>query len=663
MCPMKRNALFLSLLAGLAVGSALQARDFTRHLPAGSLFVLQTYDLPAQTEAHAEVPAMKALKQMDWKTPLAFWYDQMLLSAEMSEDVPVPTSGEEFREILDILSDRFGEILSHLNGNLALAVGDFQEPMRVFREHQAIRRESYGLDEAEPGQTPEDSPELMEQEEALGAAEMRAIAGELIFMADVKEGQQLMDKISGWMTDMLQKQTEEEGRIELQQLDWDGTPVYTLASTASGEDEDGGEDLPSLWWTAQDGVWMLAGTETALRDAIASLTTPPENPLAQDPAYQDSIAFLEEQDTVFYINLPRLDPLMRNALIDDDAAPDQGPNGMSPAKIMDWLGLDALLPYAIGLRMDSEAMTGRGRLGFSRETPLSRILVEPGMEPVPTPAFLHRDFGQVSTVRMSIGRMIRQLEKEMTTLDPQIAMGVTMGKAMLNGQIGMDIQTQFLDHFGDTLITVQETDTEAMQAIMEASRNEDPQATMEIMQRYPTGGQNYLIAVQVNNLQAVSGAMNTLLALLHPSGLPEPEMFRGHPIHNPMPPGGGASSQGMMRYTFLDNYLLVAVGNPTLLHKAITASNEPGDRLANDPEYLALRDRFPDAQYVDYASGAQQAASWNIMNTSFSSLMTDAQEMPDLSALRDSVQGSISVMTRQGTVYEAQSITTFQESE
>jgi hypothetical protein len=186
---------------------------------------------------------------------------------------------------------------------------------------------------------------------------------------------------------------------------------------------------------------------------------------------------------------------------------------------------------------------------------------------------------------------------------------------------------------------------------------------MALNQRHPTGGQNYLIGLEVDNLQAVSGALNTLLAKLHPNGLPEPEMFRGHPVHNPMPANAGASTRGIVRYTFLDNYLLIAVGDPALLHKAITASNEPADRLADDPEFQRMRDEFPRAQVFEYASGKQQAAAWDIIASALGGILKNPEDIPDFSAVGEVIQGSISVMNRQGTVFELNSLTLFRDPE
>jgi hypothetical protein len=347
-----------------------------------------------------------------------------------------------------------------------------------------------------------------------------------------------------------------------------------------------------------------------------------------------------------------LDPLVRAIIGEEALNQPTRPNAKTPAQILDWLGLDALLPYAFAFQVEPDEMRGTGRFGFSRETPISRILIEPTTEPAPMPPFLNKDFSQVSSMRWSLPRAIRQM-------DPQLAMGIAMGKGFLTGQLGMDVQTQFLDHFGDGMVFVQEMDAGVMEKMMKASQNQDTREIMALTQAHPTNGQNYLLGLEVKNLQAISGALNTLLSKAHPGGLPGPEMFRGHPVHNPVPENAGAAGRGLIRYTFLDNYLLIAVGNPTLLHQAITASGDPQRQLANDREFQQLLDRFPRAQMFEYASGQQQAAAWDIISTSLGGLLNNPADAPDFSAFAEVIQGSVSVTNRQGTIFEMKSSTTF----
>lgn len=643
------------LLLAAATWLPLGARDFADHLPAGSLLFVQGEDIPANREKYQTLPYIQNMEAFNWKAPLVRLYEQLLQSGEIDDTAPLPQSGAELEKSLDVLTERMDVIGSHLDGSLALSLGTFENMIHVFQETSRDRRESLA------GQAGDsmDMEAFAEREAARTVKEMKALGGEIVFLAEVREGEALMQEVAGWVTDLLQKQPASGEQVALKTLDWNGTPVYTLALEADPDAEEPAPDHMSVWWTVEDGVWTVTGSEAGLRRTLDNLRAPVADSLSASPAYRESIRFLGEQDSIGYINFPRVDALLRTGIGDEALRRPATPGGTTPEKLLDWLALDALLPYALGFRFDHEGMHGTGRFGFNRETPLSRILLEPTNAPAPLPPFLNKDFGQVSTTHWSLPRALRQLEKELTALDPNIAAGLNMGKGFLTAQVGMDLQTQFLDHFGSGLVAVQEMDPEVMKKMMEISQTGDAAEMLAFNQRHPTNGQNYLLALQVDNLQAVSSGLNTLLAKLHPTGLPDPEMYRGHPVHNLLPDRAGPAASGLVRHTFLDEYLLISVGDPRLLHKAIAASNEPSVRLENDPHYQRLRDRFPEAQLVEYASGDQQAAAWDIISTALGGVFENPADVPDFSVFSEGIQGSISVMTRQGTVLEMKSLTTF----
>lgn len=643
----------LTLLAAATL-LPLGARDFADHLPAGAMILIQGTDLPANRDKYQSLPYLQRMDDFDWKRPLVTLYEQLLRNEEIDDSAPLPQSGAELKQTLDLLTQRMDIIGSHFNGALALSVGDLENAVEVFQRHSRERLETFNPDN--PGATT--AKELAQRETERTLAEMKALGGEIVFHAEVRDADALMDHIAGWVNDLLRKQESAEELLVLKTLDWDGHPVYTLALEADPDADEPAPDHASLWWTARDGVWTITGSEASLRRALENLRTPPADSLSASSAYQEALQFLGEQDSFTFINLPRIDALLRKGIGEEALRQTDTPGGLSPAKVLDWLALDALLPYALGFRLDREGMHGTGRFGFSRETALSRILLEPTDAPAPMPPFLHRDFGQISSTRWSLPRVLRQVEKELIDLDPNIGAALGMGKGMLTAQLGMDIQTGFLDHFGNGLIAVQEMDAEVMQKLMEANQNGDPREMLALSQRHPTNGQHYLMALQVDNLQAVSSGLNTLLSNVHPAGMPEPEMYRGHPIHNPLPQNDGEDT-GLLRYTFLDDYLLWSIGDPGLLHKAITASNQPENRLENDPDFLRMRDRFPAAQLFEYAGGDQQAATWDVIATSLGGVFENPADVPDFSVFFDSVQGAMSVMTRQGTVLEIQTLTTF----
>jgi hypothetical protein len=369
------------------------------------------------------------------------------------------------------------------------------------------------------------------------------------------------------------------------------------------------------------------------------------------------------------LNLSRLDAWLRAGLVDPAAPPAVAANPMmqmpAPAKIIDWLALDALEPYVLGTRLVQDGLSLRGRFGFTRETAFSRILIDPTEAPAPQPDFVHKNLQQVSTGHWRFARAYDEFEKSLMGLAPQAAMGLGFGRAMATGQLGIDPKTQFLDHFGSGFVFSQEIDADVLTRMLDVAEK-DPEALQDFTRQHPTQGRSFLIGLQMTNRDAVAGALNTLLAKLHPQGLPEAERFMGQDIHFPLK---GLSAENPMEnqvaYSFFDDYLVVAVGKSKLLHDAIQAKQDKTLRLWEDENFLAARQRMPaEAQMLEYSSGKQMEGALKVMQRSFGMMMKGENKgrFPDLSAFANLLRDTIGTNLRKGLRFELEGFMAFGES-
>ncbi len=637
----------------------LYAGSLADALPEHSVFMLQVENVQKARTEYQSSPLADVLNDMDPIKMMMSAYAKALEEGEIEE--PGDLSVEEVEAQVTKYSLMMKGILDHVEGELILGVGSLENAITSFQEIETIRSALYEDMDVENEMESADMEALAKQEDDLETRELFAIINEFYFLAEVKEGDALLAKLETMLTEALQEQDDEYSEVALEKMDWDGLAVYTLKGRdldpdAEAEDQD--EFVNISWWTVKNNVWILRGTEEGLKKTLLALDAPPANRLSASPGYVDAMQFLGDQETKLYMDFSRIDPLVRLAL-GPEKLNEVAQGVKSPAMVMDWLGADALLPYVLGFSTRNDGMHGKARFGFSRETPLSRMLIDPSMDPAPIPSFLHKDMGQISSMRWSLGAGLRRVETELGAFQPELTAGLGVVKAMMIGQLGMDVQSQFLDHFDTGLVMAQQLDAEVMEKMLDMAEESDPAKMMQFRMEHPTNGQNYLLGLQLKNQELVTSGLNTLLARVHPNGIPEPKMFQGHAIHSPIPGGEDSPMANLITYTILDGYLVVAIGNETMLHDAIRASNEPASRLIQDPAFQAFRDQLPQGVMFEYTPRAVQQSAWSVIASSLAAAGMELEGLPDMEKLGAVFGDSFSTAIRKGTVFETEIHSTF----
>lgn len=661
--PILLPALLTSLLTGRA-----GARNLLDHVEEGSLLIVQVSDFPNYREKLDASPMSKAWGQIEWK--------EMFLSfaraaAEAGEaEVSAPA---EVRAELEKAEARMKTFFEHLSGEVLFITGNMRQAAGLFKAHQALREDLQvdwaAMNWGEEFELDPETEEKLHRDAVLDAKEAQAIAGDLLVMAEVREGAALMETLADWIRESLQEEVSADFPQKFVEHRWGPHTVHTVVPELDEEADPREKELAALeiapWWTVVDDVFLVAFTEGGIRGAIERLEQRPGNRLTGTPAFLSTMAFHDQPDSFFYLNFPAIDPLIRSVIDGDEMITDQ----LSFNKILDWLALDALVPLSISAEMRPEGIATLGRYGFARETALSRIFLDPTDSPAPEPAFVSRHVGQVISAHWSLGRFYEQLEKEVQTLAPEAAGALGMARMAGFGVIGIDYKTQLLDHFDSGFLLVSQTDVEVAQKLAAIDPMEDMETYLQMSMEHPTRGSYYLIGLQLKDEQAVTSALNTMMRRIYPDGAPEPEEILGHPVYYPLSalPGGSPNMQKMFGYTFLDGYLVLSLGSSGMLREAIAANNDPAERLWDTPEFLEARVHLPvRAQGLNYTAGKELEATFEVMQSTMQSagnFSGDAVRFPDITPLGKLFRVSVGSSHLRDLVTETKSLMLYRQAE
>jgi hypothetical protein len=666
MQPLLRSSLFL-LLSGLFTRAA--AGNFAAQIPADSFMYLEARNVPEYRQRLAEIPAIQKMGDVDWQKLILQLYR---IGLENDDGVGIDAedlSVEELGEILTSMSTRWQELRAHLNGDIAFSVGNFKNVMSIFKFNQRMRETlELAFDDMldEEDLTPEEQSKLDErlaEEARLDAMEAAGILSQFKWWIDVKEDAALENKLVSWMTEWLSALNEDsDEKVGIFPTEWEGTQLYVLSV-------EGQEDLPSLNWAIKDGVWIITFSLEALKESLHQLANPPADSLANRQTYQDAVAYVGPSDFLFYGDLAPLNPILNDLMAE---IPNNDPSGLAgqlpkAEAVLNWLALDAFLPYVIGSRLETTGVRTRGRWGFTRETAISRIMIDPAATPVSLPGFLHKDFDQFAAFNWQLGEGWSRFEKELMSLSPQAAAALGLGRMLASGQVGFDLKLQFMDHLDGQMFMVQSIDPSVLEEMLSASKADDPAAVLQVQMTHPTGGQNYLFAMGMKDEAGIKDAFNRLMTRFNPNGPPAPVLFEDQELFYPVPENfqGGKFSK-LVSYCYLDGFFLLAIGDDQLLKDAVAASKNPEFQIIQQADFKTLLSQVsPQASSLEYTCGAQQKKAMQLLQSSLTMLQSENNdlEIPDLTVLAELIHQAIAVSVRKDLVFEIDGLMQFAPAE
>jgi hypothetical protein len=344
--------------------------------------------------------------------------------------------------------------------------------------------------------------------------------------------------------------------------------------------------IPGLHWGFQDHVVTVGFSETAVAEALAENQPPETAPLASTPDFIQAREVIGPHDTFFYVNLPvifdALAPLLQS--VQSNTA------GMDVQRVAAWLEPRALLPLAFGTFLDlsEQDLRIRSHYGFRNETGLSRLLLASTDKPAPLSPFVHKDADQVMTLHWNPARTLQTFQQDLSRIAPELGIAFGFLKMSFNVNIGLDIETQFLQTLGTGITLVTETDQAVIDQLAQLQDLEDPSALLALSQQHPTGGIHYLIGFELENPEPFQTSLETLITRLTRAPLPGPiqdgDVEKTYLFSNltTLP----AELRTKIAGTFLENHWLLAIGDTSMLKRAHTAFSRESERLWTQPDLI-----------------------------------------------------------------------------
>ena len=635
------------------------ATDFLNAVPENAAMVIQVTDSVEMGARWERSPLRTAFQELDLPSVL----NSLMEIGELNEDEEEPVSSEDLEKI----SSRFKELSGYLEGSSCFYIGDLREGFAVQAKNKTKRIELFG--EAPQDKAEEAFEEMTEDARtalALDREEMLAFSSGFRFMADLRDsGDELLTKLEAWTKEDIQEEKDNNVQTALERIEIDGLTVYHEKFVQKDED---GKSVPSIepeaFWTVKNSVLVLTFGEAAMRDQLELLDRGAENSLQDNSSFQDAHDHTESGDLLFMINPAVLHDWFLSMIPQNAPAT---PGQPSPQLILDWLALKTFQPYVFSFALSDEGLRTKGQFGFSKPSVFSDLFMQQHDGNAPEPVFIHRDFLSVSSGQFSLGTFYESLEKHLGALSPQAAAGLGMARMMAAGQLGLDFKAQLLDLLGSDLVFVQDVDFEKLKDAMNKAI-EDPSTPQAAKDNPFEQGQYYLIGMAVNDEATLSSSLNTLLAKVHPQGAPEPIEYKGHEIQTPLKglnPSAGEAFSDLFTYAMIDDYLVVSLGNPELLRRAIDAKMDKSLRLWDTDRFQDVRTIIPgEGDWVEFTNQEKISTMFDSMFAPLQTLLqAEGITLPDFSMFKNLFSSSLGVSKTEGLSIKVESITLFNQDD
>ena len=535
----------LPLLVLLFTSPTATAQDsprFERFLPE-DVFLYAALDDFSRTSDRFDNSPMRALRDDPAFAKIRDFFGNIMSESENGEAV-TPEIQKLTREAFDCL-----------DGPLAVAV---MNVIPMVKKQMAMELEAIPFDLSEepldPNAPPEDDPDLDNLEQRM--AEEAVEAGKLFFVAmKVGDNQKKFHNI------MLKSRKLDEQEDFLEKKI--GGRTYFV-----DQEEFGGKKIDMMNMTYVDGYALVSGSTDLLANVADNMERRgADQSLATNPDFMRVRARAEKSDGMFFVNLNPLGVFGEKAILDNaDSFPQGFINAAQLAKALD---LKSLGPIGMTFTVEEEGIDLKGELGFQQANRLSRILMPYVNKEALKPDWIPASVASVSSGRIDFSEWYKQIIGLMTDISPQIGASIGMGRMMLKGQFGIDPVTDILDKLGDSVVTA----TFPMEGKLE---------DVEDLALNPLAGQPMILAISLKDQVAIQQAIQTLLAKSGAPDLIKEKNFQGQTIYS-IPEAANAGLA--VEYSFLDNHLLLNLGQEETLRSVIRSKNRPRNSIWNSDAY------------------------------------------------------------------------------
>lgn len=398
-------------------------------------------------------------------------------------------------------------------------------------------------------------------------------SGGFSLMADVDV---TADKLEEVLENIATLWGEEENlnRVQLLIEEFEGMKVYHYEV----EDNDGDVDEP-FRLALRDGLLVASNEKDTVEDLLDRLKNgaPEGERLADEPAYAETLDRLGDSDLLLYFNVEQLGPMV-NTLIAHEMAdmPDEYSQYVTADNLLAALGIDALWSVFGGLTVeDDEATLVFGFTHEDRERGLATLIAydDRGVE---IPEYFHPDLHSASVSSFDFGTLYRNAMDMLQKASPYAHLLVTTQLSNLEGS-GYPLRDALLEN------------TDGFLAEMLGY----PEGVVPGPDDHPT--QAYVM--RVRDAQTLSEALVELGEMMSED---DPREYMNETIYEiPLPfmlsMGTGA---GKAAFSVVENYLVVALGDPRMVESVIGHIKNPGQTILDDDALMTALDDMPDEDVV-----------------------------------------------------------------
>jgi hypothetical protein len=555
--------LILTLTFCMAVLNSQAGITPDQLFPEDSVLYIEFSDITRMTERWESSPANKQWKS-DELNDIRNW---------VTEDSPL---SELFGDEDDVFIRALKESLPLYKGSFAAGVIEGQAWLKTIHEEMDADKDALleNFDLNAPIEDLEDLEALADEEpNPLGPAFIKHI----VFIAEMGDNEAKIRAMNiKHAREIIEQEIDDGADSTVVEKKIDGVETLILTTRFEGETET--EYIAYL-----DGIEITTGSKSSLRKMIDHIRKgSASRPLSGNRDYARAKASAEDHDLLIHANLNVIGRYLQKAMADKVE-----PNplvGISMAQVAQALELDSLAPMTATLELKPEGLAFRSNLGFTRETRLSKVVLPYIQGTFARPDFIPKDAISVNSLRIGFAPWWDSIIGLVGALSPQMGMMVNMMMLQSQEELGFDLKADFINALGDEVVYAQKMSPQGPAAM---------------------DGQSTLVGIKIKNRDSIERVIRKLSTQFTPDGggeAMEEEEFLGRKIYSlepEIPLGEGEAPT--FAYTFIDDYLVLGIGEKDLVKSAIRTSRNPDQSIWQTAELKRAMSMVPgDTPWFEY---------------------------------------------------------------
>lgn len=395
----------------------------------------------------------------------------------------------------------------------------------------------------------------------------------VILMADFGGTRDRFEELLGNFARLMEEKDEvHAARLIIEEFE--KTRLYMIE-----EETEEGEIRDSTWMALVDDLLLMSDEEQTIKDFVdlAENGAPEGDRLADDPRYVDALDRIGDADAVLYVNLGELLPMVNEYIEYQIKRQGRSVEQFLRAEdLIAGLRLDAVKSLFGSARVaDDEASLVFGFTHADTDFGLHTLLTYDDSG-VAIPPYFNSDFHSGSISRFDLSAAYERFDKMLRKVSPY-AHTLFMTQVRAIESRGFDLRDAVLNNVDSSFVELLGF----------------PEATVADPDDLPT--QAYVVRVKDPQTLAES-----LAELGEEMAEDDPVEFMNEQIQViPLPFGGSFNGEDpRLSYAVVENYLVVAMGEPKMVENIIAHIKNPGESLLEDPDLMDAFDTLPSEDMV-----------------------------------------------------------------